>query len=191
MATIIHFKKEEKLAIIKIMIDLSNHYYKGATFVQEVAAYFDISNEMPEAYHMSLSEAQNILETGLKYESSKQRFVCELLNYLLRDDKFKTDGVFKAHCRYAKSITSNFINYDFSVNARNPMPDYVSIDSSKSKKKSNTIPSNIENIDLESLKEELRKELKEFVRKEISEELRKGIKNIMHNNLNETLYKDL
>lgn len=191
MAKFIHFKKEEKLAIIKIMIDLSNHYYIEATFIQKVAAYFDISNEMAEAYHMPLSEAQNILEASLKYDFSKQHFVHDLLNYMLRDDKFKTDGVFKAHCRYAKSITNNFINYDFSVNARNPMPDYISIGSSKSHDNSNTIPNKIEKVDIELLKDELRKELKEFVRKEISEELRKGIKNLMHNNLNETLYKDL
>lgn len=65
MASILGFKKEEKLSILKFMIEIDNHYnsmlLEASKFIQETATHFNLPNGVSEAYFMRTFEAKNIL----------------------------------------------------------------------------------------------------------------------------------
>lgn len=169
MAKIIYFKKEEKLAILKVMIDLSNHYSinRGIQFIQETAKYFDLDNKLSEAFIMPLSEAQCILENSLNNESSKEEFVHLLLSNFLHDSRFNTNGVFNAHLKYANSVTGKFIKQGYTLYSWNPMIGSIfhlikdETQNTSSAKHMETIKNNNYNktLDIDSIQETLYKDL--------------------------------
>lgn len=95
MARTIDLKKEEKLAMLKIMVDISNHYNERLpdTFktIQETAILFNMPNGIVEVDSISVSEAQNIIDT-FKHDSHKRNFLKELLGKMLQFSDF---GIFK------------------------------------------------------------------------------------------------
>ena len=95
MARTIYLKKEEKLAMLKIMVDISNHYNERLpdTFktIQETAILFNMPNGIVEVDSISVSEAQNIIDT-FKHDSHKRNFLKELLGKMLQFSDF---GIFK------------------------------------------------------------------------------------------------
>lgn len=257
MATIINLKKEEKLAILRIMIEINNYYKSSlpnaSRFIQDVANHFEMPNGV---YSLTVSEAQNILKENLKSDDLKKNFLLDILNYILKDDKiteryknieekFKfsyaekekairdLSNGFRSKWAYAVKLTKNFLNLQLIYQYNNPIEKYTSIKNSPTKSvinkqtpigavdssnfHSSAITRKIENgnkiPDLGYIKEEIhkelnfirrelkdelqkeltniRKELIEYMKKEIHDELYREMKNFAHNNLNETLYKDL
>lgn len=166
MAIIIAFSKKEKLAILNKMIEINNYYNsigrilpKGAEYIQDTANYLGI--EMSEAYYLSKSVANNILEKALEYDYTKRKFVGAIFSILLRDNFiYKGDTSFRKYCEDAICFTKSFISRDyFSVDSNDPIhnSDYLLI------------------ID-PSEEQVLRKE---------------NITTSSQNSINETLYKDL
>lgn len=188
------------------MIEINNCYYSHKEgLLQDTARFFDMPYGLSEAYVMPLSEAQDVLEKKIKTASQEREFVCLLLNYLLKDERFKTDEVFRAYCRNAIPITDRFINKnDYTIYARNPMDEsefhLIEVRSADSdsdvKSKVNDKTIGIDPIEKEKMRKELfdvvrkelREELKDVVRNELRDELYGDVKNFTHK---ETLYKDL
>lgn len=206
MAKIIGFNKKEMLAILRIMLEINNCYYsRKEGLLQDAAKFFDMPYGLSDAYVMPLSEAQDILEKKIKKASPERDFVCRILNYLLKDENFKTDEVFRAYCRNAIPITDRFINKnDYTIYARNPMDEsefhLIEVGGANSdsdvRSKVNDKTKEMDSIEKEKLRKELsdvvrnelREELKDVVRNELREELYGNVKNLTHK---ETLYKDL
>lgn len=95
MATIISLKEKEKLAILKIMIDINNYYSerlpKAFKVIQKTAHFFNLSNGIPVAYDMPITDLQKILKVTI-HQYDKHEFFTELLAYMLRTSKY---GVYK------------------------------------------------------------------------------------------------
>lgn len=90
MASILGFKKEEKLSILKFMIEIDNHYNsmlpEASKFIQETATHFNLPDGVSEAYFMRTFEAKNILVKTFK-DTEKERFFSQLLSYMLKSEK--------------------------------------------------------------------------------------------------------
>ena len=123
MVRIIFFKREEKLAILKIMIELNNHGYflygRGLKFIQDTANFLDMSNGMSEAYLMSIPEAKNIIENALKNDEQKTRFVNDVFQYMVCLEK--NQDSYRRHCEYINSITDSRFYYSYSECWANPL----------------------------------------------------------------------
>ena len=95
MARTIYLKKEEKLAMLRIMVNISNHYNERLPdifkAIQETAVLFNMPIETSEVDKMSVSEAQNIIY-AFKYDSLKRNFLKELLGKMLQ---FSNSGIFQ------------------------------------------------------------------------------------------------
>lgn len=154
MGTIINFKREEKLAVLRIMIEISNHYSSSLPnapeFIQDVTNYFEIPDEI---YSLTVSDAQNILGDNLNYDGIKTEFVLDILNYLLKDDKitaryknievkyFKVpinyeeidkemnalNNSFKSKWSYAVKLTKKILNLRFIYQNYNPLKKYLPV----------------------------------------------------------------
>ena len=89
MATIISLKKEEKLAILKLMIETNNHYSnkglpKAFEFIQDTANYFRLSsNDISEVYLLDSNDIKNILKESFRKSLEKENFFKQLMNYML------------------------------------------------------------------------------------------------------------
>ncbi|MBQ1973252.1 MAG: hypothetical protein II222_02725, partial [Paraprevotella sp.] len=89
MATIISLKKEEKLAILKVMIETNNHYSnkglpKAFEFIQDTANYFRLSsNDISEVYSLDSNDIKNILKESFGKSLDKESFFKQLMNYML------------------------------------------------------------------------------------------------------------
>ena len=89
MATIISLKKEEKLAILKVMIETNNHYSnkglpKAFEFIQDTANYFRLSsNDISEVYLLDSDDIKNILKDSFGKSLDKENFFKQLMNYML------------------------------------------------------------------------------------------------------------
>ena len=89
MATIISLKKEEKLAILKVMIETNNHYNnkglpKAFEFIQDTANYFRLSsNDISEVYLLDSNDIKNILKESFRKSLEKENFFKQLMNYML------------------------------------------------------------------------------------------------------------
>lgn len=89
MATIISLKKEEKLAILKVMIETNNHYSnkglpKAFEFIQDTANYFRLSsNDISEVYLLDSNDIKNILKESFGKSLDKEHFFKQLMNYML------------------------------------------------------------------------------------------------------------
>lgn len=188
------------------MIEINNCYYSHKErLLQDTAKFFDMPYGLSDAYVVPLSEAQDVLEKKIKHASSERDFVCRILNCLLKDERFKTDEVFRAYCRNAIPITDRFINKnDYTIYARNPMDEsefhLIEVGGANSdldvRSKVNDKTIGIDSIEkaklrkelLDVVRKELREELKEVVRNELRAELYGDVKNFTHK---EALYKDL
>ena len=95
MARTISFNINEKLAILKIMIDISNHYIErlpnAFKVIQETIPLLKLPNDIIEVDNISVSEAQDIIN-AFKYDSLKRNFLKELLGKMLQFSDF---GAFK------------------------------------------------------------------------------------------------
>lgn len=91
MGKIISFKKEEKLAILKIMIDLNNHYdrYLSDSFniIQKTASFLNINNAISIACNLPISTAIETLKT-LCENHYKNDFLGHLIAYMLGTGSF-------------------------------------------------------------------------------------------------------
>lgn len=89
MATIISLKKEEKLAILKIMIETNNHYSnkglpKAFEFIQDTANYFRLSSDdISEVFLIDSNDIRNILKESFGKSLDKEIFFKQLMNYML------------------------------------------------------------------------------------------------------------
>lgn len=89
MGTIISLKKEEKLAILKVMIETNNHYSnkglpKAFEFIQDTANYFRLSsNDISEVYLLDSNDIKNILKESFRKSLEKENFFKQLMNYML------------------------------------------------------------------------------------------------------------
>lgn len=98
MANIIHFKKEEKLAILRIMVEINNHYNSRFSIalkvIQDISILFNLPNGISEAYNLSILDAKNIL---ILDDHNKKYFIEQILGYMLMTSNF---GV----CKTAKEL---------------------------------------------------------------------------------------
>ena len=90
MANTIYLKKEEKLAMLIIMVDISNHYNErlpdAFKTIQETAILFNMPNGISEVDNLPVSEAQNIIY-AFKHDSLRRNFLKELLGKMLQFSK--------------------------------------------------------------------------------------------------------
>ena len=95
MAKVISFNIDEKLAIIRIMIDISNHYIErlpdAFKLIQKTIVLFRLPNGIAEIDNMSVSEAKDIIN-AFRYDSLKRNFLKELFGKMLQFSDF---GIFK------------------------------------------------------------------------------------------------
>ena len=89
MAIIISLKKEEKLAILKIMIEINNHYSnrglpKAFEFIQDTVNFFKLSSsDVSEVYLLDFKAMRNILKESFGKSLDKENFFKQLMNYML------------------------------------------------------------------------------------------------------------
>lgn len=122
MATIIYFKKEERLAILKILIDINNncfqHDNKGIKFIENVANFIATSNEISEAYIMPRTDAQNIIANSVE----KDGFIHYIIQYMLCLEK--DNNRFNHHLYSVNLITEKIkfrYSFQFSDRWANPL----------------------------------------------------------------------
>ena len=137
MAQIIVLNKEEKMAILKMMIDINNFYNRvgrlpeGVEYIQKVANYLNMQNEIAEAYRLSSTAACSILENALKNDYYKECFVGAIFSNLLLDKTTYGDKTFATHCDDAIHMTKSFIRTNcYSRWTRDPLnsTEYLIID---------------------------------------------------------------
>ena len=92
MARIIYFNIKEKLAILKIMIDISNHYSERLPYAYQIIrrrseTLLELSNGVEEANNMPLAEALDIVN-DFKHNEDKIDFIKELLADMLQYSHF-------------------------------------------------------------------------------------------------------
>ena len=88
MARTIYFNINEKLAMLKIMIDISNHYSERLPYASQIIrrrseTLLELSNGMEEANNMPLTEALDIVN-DFKRNEDKIDFIKELLAEMLQ-----------------------------------------------------------------------------------------------------------
>lgn len=101
MANIIHFKKEEKLAILRIMVEINNHYRmrfpNPFNYIENVSTFLGLFNGVSESYNISNYEAKIILIENFKTRFSEpgvydnDRMFIALLREMLHNSNY---GVF-------------------------------------------------------------------------------------------------
>lgn len=87
MSRVIYFTKNEKLAMLKVMIDLSNHYNERLPHAAQIIkrkseTLLELSNGVEEANNMPLEEALDIVNE-FKNDENKIDFIKELLAEIL------------------------------------------------------------------------------------------------------------
>lgn len=121
MAKIIAFHKEEKLAILRIMLEINDHYSyrfsQPSKLIQDASNFLRLPNGASEAYSMSSYEAKTILVQNFKNGDSnngaydKKDFFENLLSQMIHSSK---KGVFGKVTSYRDSTPSKFIEeWDF------------------------------------------------------------------------------
>lgn len=90
MAAIIIFDKNEKFAMLKIMIEVNNHYSsiltEGTKFIHDTVTFFNLSDQITEIYYTRTSDALNILGKAFR-NKNKEAFFTKLLSYMLKTDE--------------------------------------------------------------------------------------------------------
>ena len=92
MARTIYFNLNEKLAMLKIMIDISNHYSERLPYASQIIrrrseTLLELSNGVEEANNMLLTEAVDIVN-DFKHNEDKIDFIKELLAEMLQHSHF-------------------------------------------------------------------------------------------------------
>ena len=96
MAKIIPINKKEKLAILRILIDINNHYStlfskESFSIIQKASIFFNLPNGISEAYNMSITDAKHVLKEFLNdlniVDSDSKYFFTNLLGKLLETSK--------------------------------------------------------------------------------------------------------
>ena len=92
MARTIYFNLNEKLAMLKIMIDISNHYSERLPYAYQIIrrrseTLLELSNGVEEANNMPLAEALDIVN-DFKHNEDKIDFIKELLAEMLQHSHF-------------------------------------------------------------------------------------------------------
>ena len=87
MSRVIYFTKNEKLAMLKVMIDISNHYSERLPHAAQIIkrkseTLLELSNGVEEANNMPLTEALDIVN-NFKHDENKIDFTKELLAEIL------------------------------------------------------------------------------------------------------------
>lgn len=87
MQRVIYFTKNEKLAMLKVMIDISNHYSERLPCASQIIkrkseTLLELSNGVEEANNMTLEEALDIVNE-FKHDKNKIDFIKELLAEIL------------------------------------------------------------------------------------------------------------
>lgn len=87
MSRTIYFTKNDKLAMLKVMIDISNHYSERLPHAAQIIkrkseTLLELSNGVEEANDMSLTEALDIVN-NFKHDENKIDFIKELLAEIL------------------------------------------------------------------------------------------------------------
>lgn len=87
MSRTIYFTKNEKLAMLKVMIDISNHYNERLPHAAQIIkrkseTLLELSNGVEEANNMPLEEALDIVNE-FKRDKNKIDFIKELLAEIL------------------------------------------------------------------------------------------------------------
>lgn len=82
MSRVIYFTKNEKLAMLKVMIDISNHYSERLSHAAQIIkrkseTLLELSNGVEEANNMPLEEALDIVNE-FKNDENKIDFIKEL-----------------------------------------------------------------------------------------------------------------
>lgn len=217
MAAIIPFKKNEKLAILRIMIEINNYYSSllphASKFIQEVANHFGTPDGI---YSLTVSEAQNILIENIKFNSLKTDFILNILNYLLKEDKitaryenisekFKFDykeiakakddlnNSFRSKWAYAIKLTKKFLDLQFIYQNCNPLEKYSSLNKPTVTKSAAAQQPHIGAIhdksNASSRKTENINKVSDI--SFVKDELRKELMNIMRSELKDELRKEL
>lgn len=217
MAAIINFSKNEKLAILRIMIEINNYYKsslpKASMFIQDVANHFDTPNGV---YSLKVSEAQNILKDNLKLNTLKKTFLLNILNYMLKDDKITAryqnieekikfsydekekairdlNNGFRSKWAYAVKLTKNFLDLQLIYQYSNPLEKYSSITTTKSainkQAPIDALDSSNYNLNTTSRKTENFNKTSDL--SSVKEELRKELLDIVRKEFKEELRKEL
>ena len=92
MERVIHFTKNEKLAMLKILIDISNHYSERLPHASQIIrkksiALLELSDGVEEASSMPLTKALDIVNE-FKHDKGKIDFIKELLAEMLKTSHF-------------------------------------------------------------------------------------------------------
>ena len=92
MARTIYYNLNEKLAMLKIMIDISNHYSERLPYASQIIrrrseTLLELSNGVEEANNMLLTEAVDIVN-DFKHNEDKIDFIKELLAEMLQHSHF-------------------------------------------------------------------------------------------------------
>lgn len=219
MAAIINFSKNEKLAILRIMIEINNYYKSSlpnaSIFIQDVANHFGTPNGV---YSMTVSEAQNILKENLKFNELKVNFLLDILNYILKDDKITAryqnieekfkfsyaekekatrdlSNGFRSKWAYAVKLTKNFLNLQLIYQYNNPLEKYSSIKTTATKSVTNKQTSigavDSSNCHLNATSRKTDNINKTSDLSSIKEELRKELLEIVRKEFKEELRKEL
>lgn len=100
MATIISFNKKEKLAMLKIMIEINNYYTerlpKAFEVIQEFAILLDLDDGISEANAMPISTAKKILNKSFEENFDKDTFFIDLLGYMFNTSDYGLIGKMKS-----------------------------------------------------------------------------------------------
>ena len=90
MATIIGLTKDEKLAMLKLMIEISNHYssklINSSKFIQDTATHFSLPDGVSESYFVRTSDAIKILAKSFK-NKTKECFFSQLVSFMLKNEQ--------------------------------------------------------------------------------------------------------
>ena len=115
----IHYNKKEKQAILKIMLELNNHFdLPRANFIDEVATYLHIRKS--KSYNMPLSEAQKILERDTMNDDDRHTFVNNVFSYLLINTELGVSAQ-KRQFKNAIPIIGKKFAFDYSRHTDNPI----------------------------------------------------------------------
>ena len=92
MSRVIYFTKNEKLAMLKIMIDISNHYKERLPHASQIiqkksVALLGLPNGKIDAKSMLLTEALELVN-NFKHDENKINFIKELLAEMLQTSHF-------------------------------------------------------------------------------------------------------
>ena len=107
-----NFSELEKLAVLKIMIMIRNHYSlrlpEGLDFIRKTAMLFQLSNGILDAYDLAEHQAMTILAKAFTEDVNKRTDFSELLSFMLHSSRY---GVFNELHQ-----VSDRDDYDFKIN---------------------------------------------------------------------------